>query len=451
MVPELGTVEEPTPPFAALQTVSSDRQPAAEWRFLTRIAFGFVCGYFVLVWVLWISGGLFGLSWFLAVGRWPITHVLHLPEHFEPSLTAANYLPSYLATLILTLSSATLSIGWAVFDRRRPSHPQGFTWLHTAVRFLLAWFMLWYGWNKVLPGQFGRFSVGAGTDYLIHEVGQLPPRDLLWAFMDGSRPYQVFTGLTEVVGGLLLLTRRTAMVGALLSTAAMINVVMLDVGYDVSVKFVAAQILLMAVVVLTPYTKRLLGALVLNETTHPFQLPPLFVRGTADRTARIVGVLFAAGIVVGALKADQSNVATNRAIPQTLLHGIWDVEAVSRNEASVPLLITDDELWRRVVFPSGGSALVVSMSNAVTRCASKIDPEAKTIDLAPLGGNSTVAASIFGVPPPMPHLSFSFSLPDGDHLLLRGTMPNGDSVMMRFRRFDHATYQLLSHKSEWFW
>jgi uncharacterized membrane protein YphA (DoxX/SURF4 family) len=109
---------------------------------------------------------------------------------------------------MFAIVSAVLGIAWCVVDRRGMTHMQVFTWLHTAVRFSLAALMLMYGWHKVLPGQFGKFATGGGIDYLIHQVGQLPPRDLLWAFMEGSRLYQVFAGLVEVAGGLLLLTAR---------------------------------------------------------------------------------------------------------------------------------------------------------------------------------------------------------------------------------------------------
>jgi hypothetical protein len=39
---------------------------------------------------------------------------------------------------------------------------------------------------------------------------------------------------------------------------------------------------------------------------------------------------------------------------QTPLHGIWDVQEVTRDGVAVPLLITDRNLWRRLVLPWAG-------------------------------------------------------------------------------------------------
>jgi len=412
---------------------------------------------------LWLPLTLAVLGWFPApfskieaIGRWPITHVLRFPEHFAPSPTAANYLPHYLASLIVALVSTAISIGWALANRRPASYSRAFVWTHTTVRYLLAALMLSYGWNKVMPGQFGRFAAGAGVDYLIHQVGQLPPRDLLWAFMEASRSYQVFTGLAELAAGLLLLMRSTAMVGALLSVAAITNVAMLDIGYDVAVKFLAGQMLLMALFVSVPYAKAIVWMAVPKRDTQPVQLRPLFMNVASDRIARLSGVVAAAVIIVLAFRFAQAVVEDNRTIQQTPLHGIWDVEEISRNGVSVPLLVTDDTLWRRLIFPWSGTragAIIVWMSEAVTRCSSSIDLEAKRIDLVPLRGDSTVAGSIFGVPGPnsRERQTFAFSTADDDHLVLRRTTAVGDALVIRLRRFSPATYPLISHKSEWRW
>jgi hypothetical protein len=59
---------------------------------------------------------------------------------------------------------------------------------------------------------------------------------LLWTFMGASAAYTIFTGLGELVGGLLLTTRRTALAGALVSAAVMTHVAVLNFCYDVPVK-----------------------------------------------------------------------------------------------------------------------------------------------------------------------------------------------------------------------
>jgi hypothetical protein len=454
--PERQTVE------ANAQSPLDRRAPASrahDWSALSRVAFVVCCAYFLFVWVPWTLMILWGIQWpfstLYAIGQWPITNVLHLPEH-SPSLTAADYLPNYLAALVVVVVSAAVAVVWALVDRRPANYSRPFVWQHTALRFMLAALLLSYGWHKVLPAQFGRFALGAGTDYFIHQVGQLPPRDLLWAFMEASRSYQVFTGLMECAAGLLLLTRRTAVLGALLGVADLTNVLMLNIGYDVSVKFFAGQMLLMALFVLAPYANRLIRVLALPEKGQTVQLQPFFARPTADRTVRVIGVLCAGLILVWTFRSAQATVSANRAIARSPLHGIWDVETITRNGVAVPLVITDETMWRRLVFPWEGAtagAMIVWMSDAVTRCSSKIDLDAKRIELEPLPGVSTVAGSVFGVPgaSARERQSFSFSNAGDDHLVLHKMTPAGDALVIRLRKFDSGTYQLIAHKHEWTW
>ena len=58
----------------------------------------------------------------------------------------------------------------------------------------------------------------------------------LWWFMGASIPYIIFAGAAEVLGGLLLVLRRTAALGALVAFAVMVNVMMLNYCYDAPVK-----------------------------------------------------------------------------------------------------------------------------------------------------------------------------------------------------------------------
>jgi hypothetical protein len=81
-----------------------------------------------------------------------------------------------------------------------------------------------YGVVKLFQGQFSAPSLEALTTPL----GELPPMRLLWLFMGYSKPYIFFGGFLETAGGLLLFFRRTALLGALMVAAVMLNVVMLN-------------------------------------------------------------------------------------------------------------------------------------------------------------------------------------------------------------------------------
>src|SRR4030095_10507846 len=147
----------------------------------------------------------------------------------------------------------------------------------------------------------------------------------LWAFMSVSRPYVVFTGVVEFVGGVLLLTRRTTCMGALITTGAMINLFLLNLTYDVNVKLLSGQMLLMAVVLLAPYAKRLTLPL-LDQPTGSVPLPHLFTDMSRDRLARAAGVALAVVIVYWAHAKAQGIVDGGMAAARSSFDGVWSVD-----------------------------------------------------------------------------------------------------------------------------
>jgi hypothetical protein len=170
---------------------------------------------------------------------------------------------------------------------------------------------------------------------------------------------------------------------------------------------------------------------------------------------RLVGVFVGIVVILFTLRGAQAIVADNRATASTPLHGIWDVETVERNGKRVALTIDDDRLWRRLVFPFRGtksSAILVWMSDAVTRYRSAIDADAAIIELDPIAGN-TVSGSTRGRPSAaaLVRQVFSFSQPDPDHLMLEGRAPDGTALLIRLRKFDPEAYLLISHRPQWRW
>lgn len=422
------------------------------WSAVTRFAFRFCCVYFLFEWVPLIVGlqtssltaGLLSApDWWgtlnRTLGQWAITHVLGLPEH-SPARFSANNLAGFVGMVSVGVIGAAVAVAWSLVDRRRTSHPQVFLWIHTFMRFGVGAIMLFYGWHKVLPGQFD-----LTFDYLALPVGQHSPRDLLWAFMAASRPYQVFTGLVEVTGGLLLLTRRTAMLGALVSMAAMANVLALDIAYDANVKFLAGQLFLMTLFVLAPYARRLVGMFVLDDEQHDPSVRRLFRRAAIARATRVVGILFVVWVVYSNFQAAERQVNANVRARQAPLYGIWEVEEISRNGVSVPLLGTDVTLWRRLVVQSRDAAVIVPMSDPAQRMpnagryAVEFDNSASIVRFAPFAFSGTTQP-----------LAFRYRLPDRDHLLmdeLNGSQP----ASLRLRRIDPSTYTLVNWERGWRW
>src|SRR5438045_2145707 len=143
---------------------------------------------------------------------------------------------------VIAVLGAIITIAWSIVDRKRASYPSLHRWFHVYIRFGLATAMISYGAYKVIPSQF----VAASLDRLLKPLGDASPMGLLWSFMGASMPYTIFAGLGELIGGLLLTNRRTALLGALISAAVMSQVVMLNFSYHVPVKIYSSLLLLTA-------------------------------------------------------------------------------------------------------------------------------------------------------------------------------------------------------------
>src|SRR5437899_1852931 len=93
-----------------------------------------------------------------------------------------------------------------------------------------------------------------------------------------SPAYETFTGSVEMLGGILLFVPRLSTLGALVSAAAMTNVFILNMCYDVPVKIYSFQLLAMSVLLLMPELRRLADIFVFNRAAEPSTYPALFAR-----------------------------------------------------------------------------------------------------------------------------------------------------------------------------
>ena len=89
-----------------------------------------------------------------------------------------------------------------------------------------------------------------GPDRLAEPLGNYSPFALMWTFMGYSKPYTIFAGVGEVIGGVLLLFRKTTTLGASLSCGVMANVLALDSSYGVGLRVLVSLYLLLAIFLL---------------------------------------------------------------------------------------------------------------------------------------------------------------------------------------------------------
>jgi hypothetical protein len=292
-----------------------------------------------------------------------------------------------------------------------------------------------YGVNKVFPVQMlpGRLF----TTYLIQPFGDKSPAGLLWAFVGYSIPYQMLSGAVELLGAILLLSRRTASLGALVSLAAVVNVVTLDFCYDVNLKLFTSNLLAAAIFLAWPILSTMVRLFVLQQPVTP----PAVVRSGRTRwpmmTARVAFAALLAIYAYQTVAGAYAEFTLQASLPAaTPLYGIYDVEGFRRNGQEVPALTTDRRRWRRVVMESPRVVRVQLMDDSFEPYRAEYNQTATQLTLFKGGPHST------------PSSVFAWSVSDADHLELDGRA-GADTLVLSLRRIDRGKFLLMNRGFHW--
>lgn len=370
------------------------------------------------------------------LARWTETALFRLAEPVPIVPTGSgDTMAAFALQALWLLLAGIVTVVWTLLDRKRVEYRRLHQWLRVYVRFGLATIMLSYGFAKIIPTQ----MPGPFLDRLVQPFGEFSPMGVLWTFMSVSDVYQIFTGIGEALGAVLLVFRRTVTLGALLLMAVLSNVVLMNFTFDVPVKLYSTNLLLMALFLALPDMRRLVNVLVLNRTATARTLTPLFTRRWANAAGLVIRTGFIAWVMWGMVQRGLGNYRQfGPAAPKSPIFGIWDVEEVSRNAVVQPPLLTDSLRPRRVVFGELNRAMFRSVSDSVERYGVRLDSTKQEITLV----------SRFGPAAPSGGRILRYSRPDSLHLVLSEVV-NGDSLVLRLRRVDEQRFLLLTRGFNW--
>jgi hypothetical protein len=111
----------------------------------------------------------------------------------------------------------------AIATCRRPAYLE---WL----RYISAYLVLTYGTRKLIGG--GQFALGPALSSL--SVGSLSGFELTWFYYGYSHAYGTILGLTQILGGVLLLFRRSTLLGAAILSPVMANILMINIFFHIA-------------------------------------------------------------------------------------------------------------------------------------------------------------------------------------------------------------------------
>ena len=405
------------------------------WLVAKRISFRFVALYFVIYffpaplttpfrspeqmeWYGWLSAKF----WTPVVGT--VGHALGVRGSLRFGRTNDG-LADYVQLVCFAVVAAAAAALWSALDPGR-SDARTRAFLRAWLRYVLAGMVLAYGFAKVFPSQMPLPE----PSLLLTPYGQSAPMKLLWTFMGASPAYEVFCGIAETLGALLLFSRRTTPLGALLVAAVMSNVVMLNLCFGVYLKQLAIHLFLLALFLLAPSVPRLFRALVLGQSVPATRIEEPFARFPRR------GYLGVKAVVIGCILYSQAAMPAHHyfvdsdGAPLPDLYGIYDVEEMRRGGDIVPALLTNPTYWQRVYFGRRESGAQLADGSRSTFVVSR--SAAKETWFLSKGDGATL----------------SVVRTDDGRLVIEGTL-DGSKVLIRARPTDKKNLRLVQSQFRW--
>jgi hypothetical protein len=339
---------------------------APVWPAWQRVLFRFFFVYLLLQiapweWFFAIPGAPFVLRYIGRATNWAVyasnARVFHVREKLVPMNGSGDTSYAF-SELWLYLSVAAIAcVVWTVLDRRRTNYARPLYWLRLITRYYLASAALSYGIIKLFALQMPFPTLSQ----LATPLGDLLPMRFSWLFIGYSVKYQFFSGAMETLAGLLLLYRRTVTAGLFAATGAFLNVVMINLSYDVPVKLFASHLLFGSLFLLALDSPRLVNFLVLNRATPATAAyEPAYASAWQRWGARAVKVFILYQILLEPLQSgwagyQEGNAPAN---PGPFKVGVYDVRQYVVNHDTIGDARGDTLRWKDVIFDNAGAGSV---------------------------------------------------------------------------------------------
>ncbi|MFG1774248.1 hypothetical protein ACGFIX_32090 [Nocardia salmonicida] len=373
---------------------------------------------------------------------WVGTHIFDV--HIDYTVTGSgDTAAKWVAVFTLLLVAVPVTAAWSVLDRRRPNYVRLYEWFRLLLRISLVSALLLYGMIKVLPSQ-----MSFNLERLVEPFGHMSPMAVLWAQSSLSEPYERALGAAEVAAALLLILPVTAGLGSVLAVIVALQVLLMNLTFDVPVKLFALQLFLYATVLAAPDIVRIVRALLGRAVEARPQASLL----STPRGGRI---LLAAQVLMGVWLLGATTVEAydgwhtyGNARPKSPLYGIWNVTVYSVGGEEVPALVdfresppnggmpSATERFRRIIFDIPQGITMQRLDDSLVSFPARIDTDQHTITLSKDTTHQWKLAT------------FSYVQPQSDQLILEGSL-GGRTVRMQLDQVDLAQYPAVSRGFHW--
>ena len=405
------------------------------WPLWRKVLFRFSCIYLLLYMSPWTwlpflpLAEYYGLleSWLVNLAN---TYIFHVKDVLVPMNGSGDTSYGYAQLSFFTLVAVVGATIWPLLDKRR-HYEVGYYWLLVLVRYYVAMNALSYGIIKL----FGQQMIFPSLSAMATPLGDFLPMRFSWFFIGYSTPYQFFSGLVETIAGLLLLFRRTSTLGAFVAASVFLNVMMMNLCYDIPVKLFSIHLFVLSNFLLLGDAQRLFNFFVLNKPTQSAsRIVLLNKRLRIGQT--VLKLAFVGLFVVMPFYEMYYNTFNlpNAPTPGKLTTGFFEVERFQAN-------VADSLRWKDVVFEETKAGSILTTDTLLRQRYRRgyfnyeLDSAKSTIAFKKFYSDTTALFTL------------NYSMPDTNHILLRGKIRN-DSVVVALKR-QARHFQLAERQFHW--
>jgi len=397
------------------------------WNITSKVLFRLLFTYFVLYILLALLSPLFETPY-----RWIGKFIFRIHYEYEVSGNGSgDHTFAYLTLFVNAISTFVIVIIWNLLDRKRKSYNTLQYWLVVFLRFILIAAMFLYGFVKIFKLQFP----SASLTHLLDPLGDFSPMGLAWTYMGFSKGFNVFVGFLEVLGGLLLIPRRTQTLGSFIVIGVMTQVAVMNFCYDIPVKLFSVHLVLMALVIFIT-DHRFLNVFIKNKAVEEYNYYHPVKNAKYHKVIfwiKTIGLFIIVSFLSFNFYTTESHRGKHRKKP--LLYGIWEASSFIKNGDTLQPLITDDFRWRYLIVDLKDEAIVKTMDDKKQQYKFVTDSTTQKIMIHKKGSESE-------------NYNFNYIYPNAEYLLLDGIIES-DTLDIIFSRKDHEKFNLNSRGFNW--
>ncbi|GAB3942263.1 hypothetical protein GCM10028805_06610 [Spirosoma harenae] len=327
------------------------------WSNGERIVFRFVFLYFVIqaVPLDWhFYRDLFTIDWGAYYYRDLFNLSHYAPHFFGPVDTFANW-------GIVAIIALVGTVIWTIRDNQRQDYTELYYWLQVILRYRLAIGVLAYGFLKLFPMQAPLPSISnLNTAY-----GDFTAWKLFSLSIGIVPSYESFLGLVEILGGLLLLNRKTTSIATLIIIPFLGNIFMSNLAYEGGEYVYSFLLITYALFLFAFDAVRLFRLVSLEQPAIPNRFKPVLTEAwqrygrLALKSAFILFAVFVYGYkTYAAYRIGPYQFPKTPGLPGTA--GVYDVAEFKLAGQTHPYSKTDSLRWQDVVFETWNTISIKS-------------------------------------------------------------------------------------------